>query len=131
MNNLNRNELEALRVLWETGESKPADIEERFDWTIDNGTLRSVLLGLVEKGLVSRRKQGKAYLYKAEKTRSGLLSSMSRQLARVFAGGSTAGLIAQLLETEKLSPEEVATLRRIAEGRKPSGTKRSDGGKGR
>ena len=45
---LNKNELEALRILWEKGELKPADIQARFSWSIENATLRSVIVNLVE-----------------------------------------------------------------------------------
>jgi len=115
MEELNRNELEALRVLWEEGEAKPADIEAAFSWPIDNGTLRSVLRVLMEKELVTRRKNGKAYSYKAKRSRRGVMSLMARQMAQVFTGGSAADLIAQLIKTEKLKPEELAELRRIAQ----------------
>lgn len=115
MDELNRNELEALRILWDHGEQKPPELEERFGWSIDNGTLRSVLRVLMEKDLVARRKVGKAYFYKAKKTRAGVMKRVARQMAQVFTGGSTADLIVQLIKTEKLSPEDIAELRRIAE----------------
>jgi BlaI family transcriptional regulator, penicillinase repressor len=126
MDALNRNELEALRVLWERGESKPAEIEVEFSWPIDNGTLRSVLRVLMDKGLVARRKAGKAYVYEATKSREGVMSRMARNMAHVFSGGSTAGLIAQLIKTEQLSPEDLAELRRIArsEAKEPRGRQR-------
>lgn len=115
MDALNPNELEALRILWEEGERKPPEIEEAFSWPIDNGTLRSVLRVLMDKGLVARRRMGKAYFYKAKESREGVLSRMVRQMAHVFSGGSTTDLIAQLIKTEKLSPQELAELRRIAQ----------------
>jgi predicted transcriptional regulator len=115
MDPLNPNELEALRILWDQGEQKPPEIEAAFSWPIDNGTLRSVLRVLMDKGLVARRRMGKAYFYKAKKSREGVMSRMARQMAHVFSGGSTRDLIAQLIKTEKLSPQELAELRRIAQ----------------
>ena len=114
MSDLNRNELEALRVLWDRGELKPGEIQDEFSWEIDNGTLRSILRILIDKGHVARLKSGKAYLYKARRTRRGVLSRMAKSMAQVFSEGSTAGLIAQLIEAEKMSPEEIDQLRRIA-----------------
>ena len=127
MDALNRNELEALRILWEQGEAKPAEIEEAFAWDIDNGTLRSVLRVLMEKDLVVRRKAGKAFVYRAKKSREGVMSRMTRHMARVFAGGSAADLIAQLIRTEKLSPKDLAELRRIAQAKPAASRKRSGG----
>jgi len=117
MEDLNRNELEAMRILWEHGMMKPAEIQGKFSWPIENATLRSVLVGLMEKGHVRRRKNGKAYYYRATSNRRKGLSRMARRMAQVFAGGSTAELIAQLIRMEKLSPKEIEELRLIADSR--------------
>ncbi|MEM7013791.1 MAG: hypothetical protein AAF585_20195 [Verrucomicrobiota bacterium] len=38
---LNRTHLHVLQILWDSDEPmKPAEIEERFDWSIENATLR-------------------------------------------------------------------------------------------
>ena len=63
MISLHQNELEALRILWEGGELKPAEIQAKFSWPIDNGTLRSALENLVEKKHITRKQQGKAFYY--------------------------------------------------------------------
>lgn len=122
MAQLNRNELEAMRVLWEKGSLKPAQIQEDFSWPIENATLRSALRLLVEKGLVARGKKGKAYYYRAKASRRRVLKNMSQRMAHVFTGGSAADLIAQLIKTEKLSKKEIEELRRIA-AQKVSDTK--------
>lgn len=111
---LNPNELEALRILWEAGPLKPADIEARFGWSIENATLRSVLVNLVDRGLVDRELQGKAFHYTARVAKATMLQSMMRSLARIFAGGSHQGLVAQLVETGDLSPQDLVRLRRTA-----------------
>ena len=127
MKDLNKNELEALRILWEEGGLKPAQIQERFAWPIDNGTLRSILRVLIENEVVTRKKSGKVYLYAAKRSRDGILSSVAKNLANTFSGGSTVGLIAQLIETENLSPEDIEELRRIAQDKSdPNPEERSD-----
>ncbi len=114
MSDLNRSELEVLRILWDEGELKPADIQQRFEWDIENPTLRSVLVGLVEKRLVKRQKRGKAFYYRAKARRRSLFSRSMRRMAQIFTGGSTAELIMQLLKQEALSPEEIEELQRSA-----------------
>jgi predicted transcriptional regulator len=130
MQDLNRNELETLRILWEGGPLKPAQIQKGFAWPIENPTLRSVLRVLVDEGLVTREKAGKAFLYRAKASQRGLLTGMMRRLAQVFAGGSPAALVAQLMEIEKLSPQDVAELHETAKApaEKP-GPRRSGGRK--
>jgi predicted transcriptional regulator len=111
---LNQNELEAMRVLWEQRELKPADIQKNFGWEIDNGTLRSALVSLVEKGHAARRLEGKAFYYSAAVPKLTLLQKMAGALARVFAGGSHELLVAQLVETGDIKPEDLRLIRQAA-----------------
>jgi len=111
---LNQNELETLRILWERGESKPAEIQAEFSWAIDNGTLRSILVNLVEKQHLARRRDGKAFYYTAQVPKATLLQTMAHSLSRIFAGGSYRELVAQLVETADISPEELKLLRQTA-----------------
>lgn len=113
---LNSNELEALRILWENGALKPAQIQSRFSWPIENATLRSVLVNLVEKGHINRRLQGKAFYYEARVAKASLLQTMMRNMARIFAGGSSQELVAQLVETGDIKPADLKLLRQTAAG---------------
>ncbi|MEO8428680.1 MAG: BlaI/MecI/CopY family transcriptional regulator [Verrucomicrobiota bacterium] len=124
MINLNQNELETLRILWEQGELKPADIQSHFSWPIENATLRSVLLNLVEKGHIARNLQGKAFHYAARVPKATLLQKMMRTVARVFAGGSHLELVAQLVETGDIKPADLKSIRRTARGGSWPKTKR-------
>ena len=114
MNLLNQNELEALRILWAHGELKPAEIQSRFAWPIENATLRSVLVNLVAKKHITRRLQGKAFFYAACVPKATLLDSTMQTLARIFAGGSRQELIMQLLEKSDVKPADLELLRRTA-----------------
>jgi BlaI family penicillinase repressor len=111
---LSKNELEVLRILWERKDLKPAEIQESFSWTIENATLRSILVNLVERGHLTRRLQGKAYHYAARVPKASLLQATTRALARVFSGGSTKELLLQLVDTEDISPSEIGFIRATA-----------------
>ena len=119
MISLNQNELEALRILWEKGELKPAEIQAAFSWPIENATLRSVLVNLVTKKHVTRALRGKAFFYAARVPKATLLQSLVRHLAQVFAGGSHEALVAQLVETGDIKPADLELLRQTAKPRKP------------
>jgi predicted transcriptional regulator len=121
---LNQNELEALRILWNRGESKPVEIQAHFSWPIENATLRSALVNLVQKGHVTRRLQGKAFYYAACVPKAKLLQKMMRTLARVFAGGSKTELVAQLVETGDIKPSDLELIRQTAAGGPPPKPKR-------
>lgn len=116
MTSLNQNELEALRILWTQDELKPAEIQAQFSWPIENATLRSVLVNLVEKKHIARRLQGKAFFYAAKVPKATLLQTMMQTLAQVFAGGSHQELVVQLMETSDLTPADIKLLRKTAAG---------------
>jgi BlaI family penicillinase repressor len=108
-------ELEVMQVLWEHGSLKPAEIQDHMPRAIRNAALRSVLRVLMAKEHVTRRKVGKAYYYRSKRSAETVFRKMTRQLANVFCGGSTADLIAQLIKSEKLSDEDIRQLQRLAE----------------
>ncbi len=107
-------ELEVMEVLWQESPLKPADIESRLPRPIGNAALRSVLRVLLEKGHVKREKRGKAYFYRPTKPARASFRQMTRRLADVFCNGSTFDLVAQLVKTEKLTPEDIQKLQDIA-----------------
>jgi predicted transcriptional regulator len=109
---LNQNELEALRILWEKGALKPAEIQSHFSWPIENATLRSVLINLVEKGHAARTQRSKAFFYRARVKKTALLQHMLHTMARVFAAGSKQELVAQLVKTGDIKPEDLEVIRR-------------------
>ena len=116
MDLLTPGELEVMRILWDHGgELSPPEIEERFPREIKNAALRFQLRILLEKNHVARRRIGKAYFYRALTPRRGTLRSMARRMADIFSSGSSAGLIAELIKTERLSDDEICTLRDLAE----------------
>jgi BlaI family transcriptional regulator, penicillinase repressor len=124
MTSLNQNELEALRILWEQGELKPAEIQAHFSWPIENATLRSVLVNLVENKHITRRLQGKAFFYAALVPKATLLQTTMHALARVFAGGSHQELVVQLMETSDIKPADLRLIRQTAAGLSSKKTKR-------
>tara|TARA_R110002096_G_scaffold4501_2_gene21041 strand:+ start:2114 stop:2554 length:441 start_codon:yes stop_codon:yes gene_type:complete len=112
----NRTQLHVLQILWNSDTAlKPAEIEARFEWPIENATLRSVLAVMLERGDLEREKQGKAYFYVARRPKTTAMAEMLTGLAKVFGSGSRIGLFAQLLQDESLSAEEARELRKIAE----------------
>ena len=73
-----------------------------------------MLVNLVAKKHVRRRRQGKAYYYMARVPRTTLLQSMTGMLKRVFAGGSSMALVAQLMETGDIKAADLEAIRAAA-----------------
>lgn len=127
MSSLTAGELEVMQVLWEHGELKPLQIQEKHARPIKNAALRFQLKVLFEKGHVTRRKMGKAYFYKAATRRESALKTIACRMARVFSKGSPPALIAELVKSEGLTEEEIDELKQYATGQ---GVERSREGKG-
>ena len=130
MSTFTTTELEVMRILWDFGELNPSGIQEKYSRPIKNAALRFQLKVLLEKGYVKRRKVGKAYYYKAVTARGGAFKRMARRMADIYCRGSVAGLIAELVKTEKLSSDEIKQLQKIAESRiSKAGASKRKGGK--
>ena len=108
-------ELRVMQLLWAHGELKPAELQSLYPEPIKNPALRSFLKILVEKGHVTRRKVGKAYLYKAKTPRQRAFSTMLADLVETFCAGSVEELLLALVRKEKLSEQDLLELKRLAD----------------
>ena len=108
-------EFAVMRILWEHGEVKPSEVQERFPEPIKNPALRSYLTVLLEKGHVSRRKVGKAFYYKAVTRRQAAFRSTLREMVDAYCEGSAKNLVLNLIRSEKLSEDELIQLKRLAD----------------
>jgi predicted transcriptional regulator len=120
-------ELEALKVLWERGEATVHDLcEAMADRGVDLAytTVLSLLQVMEQKGLVSHRRDGKAYVYAALIERGATLGQMAGGfLNRVFDGAVQEYLV-HALESRKVTADELDELERmIAEAKRKAGEK--------
>jgi predicted transcriptional regulator len=128
MSRFTAGELRVMQLLWAHGELKPAELQQLHPEPIKNPALRSYLKILVDKGHVSRRKVGKAYLYRARTLRQRAFSTMLTDLVETFCAGSVEELLLTLVRKEKLSEEDLLELKRLADepsaggGRRPEPT---------
>lgn len=108
-------ELEVLHTLWERG---PSTVREVMN-ELNRGRRRaytsvmSLLNVMVDKGLLTRKPHGRAFLYapKAgrETTLGGLVGDL---LSRAFSGSADA-LVSHLLDQAQPSPHELGEIRRV------------------
>jgi BlaI family penicillinase repressor len=120
--NLTAGEREVMRVLWQHGEMKPGEIQSEFPRPIKNPALRSYLTILCEKGHVTRRKVGKAYVYKAKTKQAKAWQSQLGDLVETYFNGSVSSMVLNLVKSEKLSAEDIEALQAFATARDEEGT---------
>ena len=113
--NISDAEWEVMRVLWERSPLSANDVVQdlgaRKSWS--PATIKTMLNRLVKKGALAYEAQGKRYLYRPRVAQAQCVQSESRSfLERVF-GGAVVPMLNQFVQTAKLSPEQIAELRRI------------------
>lgn len=95
-------ELDCMNTLWPLGEATVRDIRDGLAQRRPRAytTIMTIMDRLARKGIVERRKFGRAYIYSARLTAQEARSQALTQLIDNFFAGSKADLLAQL----QLSP---------------------------
>ncbi len=113
-------ELEFLQVVWEGGEVTTDDVRgalRKQGRSLSDGSVRKVLSILEEKGYVSRRPQGRGFLYRAIVPKEKANRRMVTDLLKRAFGGSAALMVASLMDSRAVSKKDVEEIRRIIEER--------------
>lgn len=121
---LDDRDLEILQLLWKEGSLKPGELQKRLSFPMKNPALRWLLNDLVKRGQLHRRKEGKAFFYDAAVERKTLLEALGQKLRDLLFGGSALAMIGELAELQKLTPDDLDYLKKIA--RKRDNSKRTD-----
>ena len=75
-------ERDVLALVWERGESSVRDICARLESTVAYTTVMTTMDRLFKKGLLSRRKAGRAFVYCATVTRNELDGAVAAELVQ-------------------------------------------------
>lgn len=91
-------ELECMNMLWPLGEATVREIRERLTPRRARAytTIMTIMDRLARKGVVERRKSGRAYVYRARLAAEDARSQALAQILENFFGGSKEALLAQL-----------------------------------
>jgi|SRR5437764_8278973 len=74
-------EAEVLAVLWSAGEPvSPADVQQRLEGELAYTTVVTILSRLHEKGVATREKQGRSYVYRPVDDEPGLAARRMRKV---------------------------------------------------
>lgn len=119
-------EADIMGVVWEKGK---ATVQEVLDAlaphrTLAYTTVMTVMSRLAEKGLLTREKEGRAFVYSPAVPQERTAGSLLQSLVRRLYDGATGKAIAQLLETEEdVDDAELERLEQLIrskrEGRRP------------
>jgi predicted transcriptional regulator len=111
-------EAEVMRLVWEMGEVQVEEVHSvlQRDREIAYTTVMTVMARLAAKGLLHRRKQGRAYLYRAAREREEVAGSTVQAWVQRFFGGRVLPAVSFLLgAAAPLSEQEIAALRQLVD----------------
>ena len=118
---LTNHELRLMNVLWDRQRATVADIVGALAPPPLAYTTVMTTLGTLEgKGFVAHDKAGRAFVYRPLVERSEAANSLLDTLLERFFGSSPGVLALTLVEDERLSADDIASLKRVIERKRKS-----------
>lgn len=108
-------ELDVLSCLWKHGELTAREIREKLERSrpMTHSAVSTLLARLLDKGMVTRKKDGRSFLYRAvRKAQKAGRRVVSDTLDRVF-GGNPAAVVSSLFETRRPTANELDELQEL------------------
>jgi predicted transcriptional regulator len=108
-------EMEILQIVWSLEEATVQDVLDRIlrRRRVAYTSVMTMMRKLSEKGLLKYRAEGRSYVYSAAVNPRTIKRRLLRDTVDKVFGGSPVELFQNLVETEKLTDEEVRELKRI------------------
>jgi len=109
-------QLSVMKALWDIGEGTVSDVLAALadeNRTLAPTTVATLLQRLSKQGWVSHRKNGRQFLYRAAVDQKEAAQSVLQRVLRTFFGGRASLLTAQLLESERLTKNELTELKKL------------------
>jgi predicted transcriptional regulator len=109
-------ELDVMSVLWKLGSGTVTEVREQLPDALGYTSVLKVLQILEEKGAVRHEAEGRAYRYfplVAPEEAGG--HALKRILEKIYHGSAEL-VLARLVSDSRLSPEQVARMKKMLEG---------------
>jgi BlaI family penicillinase repressor len=114
-------EWQVMHVVWSN--PGPVNANEIVDALADQTTwnprtIKTMRNRLVKKGALRFNAEGNRYLYRPAVSRQTCVREQSRSFLRRVFGGNIAPMLAHFVEDARLTPAEIAELRRLLDAKK-------------
>lgn len=106
-------ELEIMNVLWDRGETTVHEVLEGLGDGRAYTTVSTLVRILEQKGHVTSRKEGRRHLYAPAVPRAEVEAASVRDMVQRVFGGSPRSLVRRLLESDEVTADELAEIRRL------------------
>ena len=106
-----------MRSLWERGSATAREITEDLnrERPISHSAVQTLIRELEAKGAVTHDPADRAFVFRPLVREEDVRRSLARDLVDRAFDGSVYGLVAHLLESERIPPEELIRLRELIE----------------
>lgn len=124
-------QLDIMAVLWERGEATVVEVRDGLEpeRELAHTTVSTILSRLEKRGVVSRRMEGRQYVYSAavaeERVQRSVVSEIGEMAERLFAG-DVADLVTHLLSDSDVDADDLARVKAMIE-RKEAELRRREG----
>ena len=110
-------ELQIMQALWRGGAATVAEVQERLASGLAYTTVQTMLNVLLRKKKVRRELAGRAFVYRPAVSRERAMGSALDDLVARMFGGSGEALLMALVDTRRITPEELARVSKLIEER--------------
>ena len=109
-------QLAVMNVMWRLGQATVSEVVHALEQDgriLAPTTVATLLQRLSKQGWIEATKLGRNYVYKPSMQQREAATTALRSLVRGFFGGSPVALTAQLLESDALTDDDLAEMRRL------------------
>ena len=108
-------QLSILDVLWDREEATTQDVWEHLnrDRTLALTTVATLLSRLERRSVLTHRRDGRQYVYRAMVTRSEVRRSKVRELTATLFGGDATALLSHLVRADEVEADELELIREL------------------
>jgi BlaI family transcriptional regulator, penicillinase repressor len=118
---LSRREREIMDILYRRGASPASDIQTAMTNAPSYSAVRAMLRVLEEKGHIKHREEGLRYVYAPMVPRDKAKQSAVKHLLETFFKDAPEQVVAALLDTARVSPEELDRMAEMIANAKKEG----------
>jgi len=109
-------ELEFMQLLWDRGEMSPDEMLQVLHGKgrqLADGSVRKILSILLDKGHVTRKREGRTYRYQAKVVREQARRHIVRDMLTRAFSGSAPEMVASLLDARDLKSGDLDEIKKM------------------
>lgn len=118
---LGARERQIMDIVYELGEASVGDVHQRLADPPSYSAVRTMIRLLESKGFLRHRREGTKYVYRSTQSKNVVRKSAMQHLLRTFYGGSAPDAVAAILDSEKLSREDLARIEKLIDDARKEG----------